>query len=52
MPTAPDLQNPDSRQGGEGTTSFNRKSVDALTKTIGKPGDDHERVVPIDEGTK
>lgn len=51
MPKAPSNQNsvPD---GGEGTNSFNGKSQDALTKSIGKPGDDHENAQPIDVGTK
>ena len=54
MPKAPVNQNPDSRQGGEGTRIGypNGASYDALTKSIGRPGDDHENAQPIKSGTK
>lgn len=55
MPTTgevPAKQNPDNRQGGEGTVSLHRSSNDALLKSIGRPGNDHENAQPKDSGTK
>jgi hypothetical protein len=49
-----DKQSTDSKQGGEGTNSFNGKGYDALTKDIGlNPiGNTTGGEKPIDEGTK
>jgi len=55
MPTkgeVPANQNPDSRQGGEGTVSLHNTSNDARLKSIGKPGNDHENSQAKDVGTK
>jgi hypothetical protein len=55
MPTqgeVPSNQNPDNRQGGEGTVSLHNTSNDALLKSIGKPGNDHENAQPKESGTK
>ncbi len=46
-------QNPDDRQGGEGTKSLHNKSWDAMTKNIGTPPGNNEAPVPAkDVGTK
>lgn len=51
-------QQTDSKQGGEGTTSFHGKSYDPMLKSINEGrGVDAERskdknLPPIDEGTK
>lgn len=52
MPKVPANQNPDSRQGGEGTTANPGNTGEALTKSIGRPGDNHEVVPPKESGTK
>ena len=54
MPTkVPANQNPDSRQGGEGTNSFHGKSYDALLKNIGTPPGNTAAEMPAkDVGTK
>ncbi len=55
MPTpseVPSNQNPDSRQGGEGTTINPANTGEALLKSIGGPGDRHEDVPAKDSGTK
>jgi hypothetical protein len=55
MPTpgeTPSKQNPDTRQGGEGTVSLHNTSNDALLKSLGKPGNDHENVQSKESGTK
>ncbi len=56
MPTpseVPSNQNPDSRQGGEGTTANpGNNNPGALLKSLGRPGDNHEVVPPKDSGTK
>ena len=46
-------QHTDSKQGGEGTTSFHNKSYDPLLKNIGTPPGNTQAPVPAkDEGTK
>lgn len=46
-------QQTDSKQGGEGTTSFHNKSYDPLLKNIGTPPGNTQAPVPAkDEGTK
>ena len=55
MPTSSEVpanQNPDNRQGGEGTVSLHNTSNDAILKSIGKPGNDHENAQAKDVGTK
>ncbi len=53
MPKVPANQNPDSRQGSEGTVSLHNKSYDALTKDIGTPpGSNTRGLPPKEEGTK
>jgi len=55
MPTqgeVPSVQNPDNRQGGEGTTSLHNTSNEARTKSLGRPGNDHEVSQAKDVGTK
>ena len=47
-------QTTDSDQGGEGTNSFNGKSYDAMTKSIGENpiGNTVGGEKPLDDGTK
>ena len=45
-------QHTDSKQGGEGTNSFNGKSYDPMLKDIGEVENTVAEVPPIDEGTK